>query len=420
MKKPVFHFSVCLLLIFAAPILTAQTPPAVNLADVVSLTLTENPSLKALGYQMQIQDARELQASIKPRPELVVQIENILGTGENQFLDAMQTTVSIAWVLERGVRERQVAAAEAGRSLVSAEIAIARLDVAAETARRYLECLYLQTRIINAQGGISLAEDAVAAIERRVDAGSAFNAELARARAELARRELVQEDIEHELLSAYYRLSAQWGESEPGFTRVMGDFFSRPEIESFETLQSRLADNPDLSKFLSQQRLQEAQLRLAEAQNRQPWQLSAGVRRLEITSDQAFVADFTMPLGKSNSNRGKVEEARTNMAITELEEAAERVRLETELFVIYQELQHSIQLSAALRDNIIPLYEEALNETQSAYEVGRYSYLALEAAQSDLLAARYDLIDASRGIFHNLIEIERITGIQVEIPQLSR
>ena len=388
--------------------------------QAVSRTLADNPSLLAEGYNVQAQEARVLQAGIKPKPELFVGVENVLGAGENDQFLAAQTTFSISWILERGVRERRVEAARAGIPLLETEMTISRLDAAAETARRYLDALVLQTRMTNAQEGIRLAEQAVAAIEVRVNAGSAPSAELARARAELARRELVLEDNEHELLSAYYRLGAQWGETEPSFSRVMGDVLERPAIVSFAVMQERLAENPDLTRYLTEQRLNEAELRLAQANNKKPWRVSAGVRQLELTGDHAFVADFTMPIGKQDSNRGRIEEMRAAIAQTQQEAEAERVRLETDLFVIYQELQHSLQVTQAIRENILPLYEEALAATQSAYDAGRYSYLEWNAAQLDLLSARDDLIDSSAGIYERLVEIERITGVQVNISNLSQ
>lgn len=401
-------------------VVLAQSAGVMDFNQAVSRTLAENPLLRAEGFNLRAQEARVLQASIKPKPELFVQVENILGSGENTRFDAAQTTFSISWILERGARERQVEAARAGMSVLEADTAISRLDAAAETARRYLEALVLQTRMTNAREGIRLSGEAVAGIQVRVDAGSAPPAELARARAELARRELVLEDIEHELRSAYYLLGAQWGETEPSFSRVLGELFDQPDIVTFEVMQERLAANPDLTRFLSRQRLNEAELRLAQARNKQPWRVSAGVRRLEITSDNALVADFSMPIGRQDSNRGRIEELRATIAKTDLEAEAERVRLETELFVIYQELRHYLQVTQAMRENILPLYEEALEATRRAYDAGRYSYLEWNAAQLDLLSSREDLIDASAGIYERLVEIERITGVQVNITTLSQ
>lgn len=391
----------------------------ISLDEAATRTLSESPALQAQGYQMQIQEARTLQAGIKPQAQFSVEAENFLGSGDNDMFSALQTTFSIAWILDRGIRQSRIDTESARMPVIESAMNVARLDAVAETARRYLECLDLQTRMVSAREGIRLAQAAVGEIETRVNNGIAPGADLARANAELARRELMLEDIEHELLSAYYRLGAQWGEVQPSFTRVAGSVFDQPQIDSLETFQSRLEQNPDLQVYLSQQRLNQAQLGLEQARNRQNWQISAGIRRLELTSDNAFVAAFSMPLGRQDINRGNIEAARNTILMTELEARAERTRLETELFVIYQELQHSIQLTAALRDNILPLYQQALEETRAAYELGRYSYLEWNAAQTDLLAAQNDLIEASKGFYTNLIELERLTGISIAAEQFT-
>jgi outer membrane protein, heavy metal efflux system len=88
--------------------------------------------------------------------------------------------------------------------------------------------------------------------------------------------------------------------------------------------------------------------------------------------------------------------------------------------VIYQELVHNVHLTEAIAQDILPLYESALQQTQLAYEAGRYSYLEWSASQLNLLNVRNDLIEAAHSIFHNLIEIERLTGVSVEVPRLSR
>ncbi|MDA0281526.1 MAG: TolC family protein [Proteobacteria bacterium] len=396
------------------------TAPSLDLETAITKAMAGNPSLKAAGYQLQIQDARIDQAGIKPRGQLGIEVEDVFGSGTNDMLEGIQATASVTWVLERGVRASRVSAARARSSLIESDIAIQRLDVAAETARHYLESLDLQARLVIAVEGIELGAAAVTAIERRVDAGSAPAADLSRARADLRRQELIVEDIEHELLSAYYRLAAQWGANEPDFNRVLGNLLDTPTIETFTNFESRLDQNPDLERYLTAERVYEAQLRLEQASNRQPWRVTTGFRWLNRTSDHGFVAGLSIPLGPEDSNRGRVAEARARITQSKLEREAERLRLRTELFVLYQELAHSVHLTAAIEQDILPLYESALEQTQAAYEAGRYSYLEWSASQVNLLNARNDLVEAAHSILHNLIEIERLTGVSVEVPHLSQ
>ena len=257
------------------------------------------------------------------------------------------------------------------------------------------------------------------AVQKRVRAGKSPQAELARARAELARMKLNQEDMEHELLSAGRRLAAQWGETEPGFTRLQGDLMTLPATESFATLKARIDQNPDFARFLSKQRVDEAQLHLARAQRKPNWRVSAGVRRLEITNDEALVANISLPLTLRNKNQGAIAEAQANLAQTNADAMAARVRMETSLFVMYQELLHSLHRAATYRDDVIPRIEQALSDTRHAYELGRYSYFEWRTVQEDLLEARSELVEASLDAHQNVIEIERLTGVRIAQPASS-
>ncbi|MEQ8408456.1 MAG: TolC family protein [Gammaproteobacteria bacterium] len=390
------------------------------LNEALDKAQVDNPTLRAVGIQRQLQQARIEQAGVKPRPQLNVEVEDAFGSGVNDLLQGVEATASVSWLLERGLRQSRVAAASARSSLVESDIAIQRLNVAAETARRFLDSLELQARLVIADEGIALGEDALEAIARRVEAGTTPAAELARSRADLRRLEMNEDEIRHELLSANYRLAAQWGATEPDFARVMGDLLAVPEIESFEAYLTRLEQNPDLERYLTFERVQQAQVNLEQARNQQPWRVGAGFRWQNKTSDHGFVANLTIPLGHQDSNRGRVAEARARIVQSQMEKEAEELRLRTELFVIYQELLHSIEVTEAIAEDILPLYESALEDTRAAYERGLYSYVEWSQAQLSLLNARYELVESAHSIYHNLIEIERLTGVPAQVPGLTQ
>lgn len=389
-------------------------PPAdgetVSLNDAVARTLERNPALIAFGYQIEAQEGRVVQSSLRPNPEFGVLVENALGSGTLEGIDRAETTLSLAWVLERGKRERRVNAARAGMSLLETDAEIRRLDAVAETARRFLDSIANQERLARTEEAMRLAEQTVANVGRRVQAGRTPDADLARAEAELARVQLDHEDVEHELLASNRRLAAQWGETRPDFTRVNGDVRALPSPDSFAALLTRIDENPNLARYLSEKRLREAELRLAETEAKPDWRVNAGVRRLEQTNDQALIAGITIPLGIRNRNQGRIAEARARLAMTDADRTARRVQIETQLFALYQELQHSLHRAATLRDEILPRVERALADTERAYAAGRYGYFELRVAQSEVLNARTALIEASIDAHRNVIEIERLTG----------
>lgn len=407
------------LAIFVSPAIEAQqaTEP-LHLADAVDRALAQHPALLAAGIQRDVQQARIVQAGIKPRPQIQIEAQDIFGSGQNDLLNGLEATATVSWLLERGLRQSRVDAASVRSSLVEADIEIQRLDVAAETARLFLNSLELQARLLIATEGIRLGEAAVVAIQRRVDAGTALPAELARARADLRRLELVQEDVEHELEGANYRLAAQWGAERPDFDSLIGDLFSIPAIDDFDDYLVRLDDNPDLQRYLTEVRVQQAELSLEQARNRRPWQAGAGIRWQNLTSDHGFVANLTIPLGPQDGNRGRVAEARARITQSQLERDAEALRLRTDLYVIYLELVHSVEVTQALSEDILPLYASALEDTRAAYQAGRSSYLEWSQAQLSLLDARYELLESAHSIFHNLIEVERLTGVPAQVSGL--
>ena len=83
-------------------------------------------------------------------------VENIVGTGPLTGVDGAETTISLSWVIERGKREQRIAFANAGVSVVDTKRRILQLDVATETARRFLDCLRLENKLEQANEARSL------------------------------------------------------------------------------------------------------------------------------------------------------------------------------------------------------------------------------------------------------------------------
>jgi cobalt-zinc-cadmium efflux system outer membrane protein len=403
------------LLCLSLPFSVMANPSAtenINLDQAVAQTLASNPQLQAFGYQLDIDRGHRQQAELAPNPELTVTVEDALGSGEYQGFDNAETTLSIGWVFERNIREHRASAALASESVTAVDIAILRVDSAAETARRFLEVLANQARAETSAAAVALAEQTVAAVQKRVEAGLAPGADLARARAELAYAGLTQEDNEHELATSRHLLAAQWGLTAPDFARADGNPYQLPATLPLPELQQRAEQNPEIQRYLAQQRLDEAVLRLAETQRKPGWRGSLGVRRYENVNDMALVTGFTIPLALKNRNQGNIAAAQAAADQTLAETAAAQVGIQTGLFVFHEALQHSLHRATTLRERVLPEIEQALEETRAAYESGRYSYFDWRAVQAELLAAQNELIDASVDAHRYVIEIERLAGVR--------
>ena len=405
----------CGLLIASATTATAQSgsisdASAITLDEAVTRSLKSNPELIAFGYQIEAHKGEILQSGLKPNPELRVSVENVLGTGLYKGVDGAETTLSIGWLLERGKRESRVEAAQSGLSVLEIMAEAKRLDTASETARVFLEILANQERLNKIEEVVLFSEKTVDVLKERVQAGGTSKAELARAEAELSRKRLDKEDLKHDLVSVNRRLAAQWGDTEPDFVNAHGNALVLPALVSFDHLLSLIDSNPDIERYTFEQHLHEAELRLAEARAKPSWSVTAGVRRFELTNDQAFVAGMSIPLTTRNRNQGGIAKAQANLMRTDADRETIRLRIETQLFSLHQELNHSLHRANALGEEIIPRSELAFSETQKAYLLGRYRYSELRIVQAELFDAQMGLIEASIDAHRNVIEIERLIG----------
>ena len=404
------HWLAALSLFFVAQWSAAASDEDLGLEEAIKRTLAHNPVLVAFGYQVQARQGRVTQSQIKPGPKLGLEVENVLGTGGRSGIKGTETTLSLGWVLERGKRRHYIEAARSGVSALEAQAEIGRLDAVASTARLFLDNLEFQERYKISQEAIGMAEQTVATVKRRVESGRAPAADRVRAEAELAKVRLVAADMEHDLSNARHRLATQWAQVHPDFRQVTGNWRQLPTPDSVAALLELVDGAPDVSTYMSQQRLREAELRLAEIQSRPDWLVSAGIRRLEQADDYAFSVGITIPLKAKDRNRGRVAEAQANLAMVDAQRAATRLQVEAQLFAIHHELQHSLYRAKTLRDELLPRLQEAAAQTRQGYEAGRYSYFELQQLESELLLTRTGLVEASIDARRLLIEIERLTG----------
>jgi cobalt-zinc-cadmium efflux system outer membrane protein len=384
---------------------------ALTLREAIRATLASNPDLKSFAYTLQAQDARIRSAAQTPAIELSVEVENVLGTGSVRGLKEAETTFALSRVVELGGKSRlRVDAAQAERDGLTIDRRAAQLDQLAEVTRRFVHVACDQKQLELTAEAVRLASGTVEAVKRRVDAAKSPEVELHRANVELIRAEVELEHAEHEYASSKVLLAAMWGETQPRFEAVNADLYALPTPESFDAFASRLQRSPDFTRFASIARLRDAEVRLAQSQRKADFTLSAGVRRLDASDDHAFVAGFSMPFGSRTRAQPAIDAATALASAVELQKTSAIVNARAQLFAIYQELRHEISEAATLRDRVLPQIQEALRETEYAYERGRYGYLELVDAQRAYLEVQRALIEASANSHTFRAELERLTA----------
>ncbi len=396
---------------FALPGFAGAEPTPLSLREALARTLQSNPDLAAYQFVLKAQDGRIDQAGYKPNPTLNSTLENVLGTGENKNLKAAELTIGLSQLIELGgLRGQRVAVAQSARETLETEGHIARLDVLAETARRFVSLVSQQEEHQLTHLAVELAEKTAGTVERRVSAAKSPLAERDRAAVALERAKTADAHAEHELMSARYDLVASWGAVRPDFELAAADLYALPTIADYDQLLTALENTPDLSRYLSESRLHDSEIKLALASRNPGVEVGAGLRRLQVTQDTALVFSFSVPLPVYNRNQGLVAEAEARKQGAAAQRAAALVKARAQLFRGYRELLDRRNEVTSLRERALPRMEAALKATEYAYERGRYSYLELVDAQRELLAVKGSLIEAAAQYHLTLIEIERLTG----------
>ena len=83
--------------------ITVTEPEGIlTLREVLALTLMHNPELKAFSLEIRAAQARQLQAGLKPNPEIEIEVEEVAGSGDRSGFDAAETVIQLSQLIELG------------------------------------------------------------------------------------------------------------------------------------------------------------------------------------------------------------------------------------------------------------------------------------------------------------------------------
>src|SRR5690606_10320197 len=224
-----------------------------TLPKALARVLQSSPESAVYPYEIRAAEARTLQAGLRPNPVLAVEVEKVLGNGAFSGVDAMEATLALSQVIEMGNKRnlrRDVGSWQ--RQAVERDYELARLDVLAAAASRYLEVAQTQRLLDFSEQVVEWTLAAQSVANRRFDAGSASRAELGRARTDAMQAALAVSNLEVRLANAKRRLASLWGDSEPDFAIVGAELFSLVELPDFARIRTQLEQAPQLQRFLTQ------------------------------------------------------------------------------------------------------------------------------------------------------------------------
>ncbi len=386
-----------------------------TLRDVLALALSENPELAPFAWQERANEARILQAGLRHNPELSLQVEDVLGTGAFRGGREAQTTLQLSQVIELGgKRAARAELASQARGVTKSEYELKRVEVLGEVAQRFIQVVANQEVLALALTNRQLAADALRTVQERVTAGKGSALEESKAQVALARGELLVEGAQHELNAARKKLAASWRSTRPVFEKAEAELFAYTAVPPFEKFARHISSSPEIARWVSEKKLREAEVKLADAQRIPNVTVGGGIRRLEGPGDEAFVFGVSMPLQLFDRNQGGVAEARALLGRTEAEQKAAEVRLGIVLLGLYEEMVHDSHIMEGVQKEILPKAENALAISREGFAQGRLSYLEVLDAQRTIFDVKQEYIQAATSYHQFLVELERLIGQPIE------
>ncbi|MHC5076127.1 MAG: TolC family protein [Planctomycetota bacterium] len=401
----------------SVPVREEITEPndVITLREALALSLMHNPELKSFSWQVRASEARTLQASLLPNPEIEVEVEEVGGTGGRSGFDASETTIQLGQLIELGGKvEKREKVASLESELAGWGYEAKRVDVLTKVTHAFVEVLASQERLKLADELVQLSEEILYTVSLRVEAGKDSPVEKTKAQLVLSGARVEQKQAVQRLKTARKRLTALWGNTSPVFEEAAGQFELVSGFPSESKLSSFLVGNPELARWAVEMERQRAILELEKANSIIDPRLSGGVQYLNEDNDTAIVFGVSVPVPIFNQNQGKILEARYNILKARNQQEAAEASLNLGLSEAYQGLSIAFIQATDLKEEILPGAQSAMDATREGYSQGKFDYLMVLDAQRTFFLSRAKYVESLAAYHRARADIEQLVGQSIE------
>jgi cobalt-zinc-cadmium efflux system outer membrane protein len=393
----------------------AEPTGIITLRKALALALMHNPELKAFSWDIRVSEARQLQASLWPNPELEVEVEEVGGPGARSGFDAAETTIQLSQLIELGGKSgKRVKVATFAKGLAGLDYEAKRLDVFTKVTKTFIEVLAGQQRLKLTEELLGLSKELLDTVTKRVDAGKDSPLEKTKAAVAYSNVNIQHRQAAGNLEFARKQLASTWAGQKPRFESVAGKLDSLTPLPSIDELTGLMEQNPDIARWALEINKGKASLELEKAKAISNITLSGGLQRFNETDDNAIVFGISIPLPISDRNQAGKLEAVYALARVREEQRAARIRIQTELVRAYQALFNSYTEATELDKNILQGAESVFQASRTGYSQGKLDYLHVLDAQRTSFEAKAQYIEALAAYHKARADVERLIGQRID------
>jgi len=362
---------------------------ALTLDEAVELARKNSPGLRAARIEQQAAGRSAEAAGLWENPELEFEGEG-LGGDSSDFSEG-EYAVSLTQAIPLGGKSRnQRAVAQQAVQVSVNQTAEVELGLVAQVRAAFAEALAQQEISAVRDEQEKLGRAFVAVAKERHAAGGASKMELIQADLALEEVLLEKQCCFGDLEASKKELASLLGVNLQELGVLVGDLYELVNEVPVTVDES----HPALQRLRAQEAQVRAEAALAKSQSAGNLSLGAGVKYEAADGAQSFVVSASIPL--SIRKRGRIERAAALLRAEGVSSQREQMRrdLQQQLNKTVQTVQRTAAEASQYKTRMLPLAEQAYVLTRKGYDVGRYSWMELLAAQQNLASLRIRYIEA--------------------------
>ena len=387
-----------------------EPPKLLRLEVALGLAMGANPEISVAMREKEATEGARIQAGVRHNPYISSEIQDTRR-------DTRQITLQFNQEIELGnKRESRLALADILHTKATAELDALKATIHANTVNAFYEVLVAQERLALSKSSFEVANAAVNAATKRVNAGKSSPVEETKSNIAAFTAKIELNQANSQLNSSRKRLSALWGNPFPVFEQAYGDVENIPLVPSFENLLALLENAPAIGIANLEVSARGGSTKLARSQSTPNITISAGiVHNNELGLNQAILG-LSVPIPLFDRNQGNVQEAVSLQYKAQDELIALKTQLATKLAGEHERLSVARLSAISLREEILPGAQNAFEAANKGFNAGKFNFLDVLDAQRTLFQAKSQYIQVLLDAHQAIAEIESILGHVVTHP----
>ena len=406
---------------------TAQTaPPAdqtVTLDQAIQEALAKNLNLAAEKLNINIAEAREITARLRPNPVLTVsgQTLNLLGAKytPDTPLGPNQLNIHTDFPLERGhKREERIALAMQEKSLVQLGVREVMRQVIAAVQNAFVDVQQAKENVKLAQQNLQSLLGVVTINEARLKSGDLAMVELDRSRVAALQYRTAVQQAQLQLDQAKAQLQQLMGRRVKSPNFGVADDIRRDALvidTPGEITRLAIARRPDYLADQQSQARSRADLRLQLANGKVDYSIGTEVTHQSAwgVSGNSLGVYFSVPLRIFNKNQGEIARAQREINLAAARVDALEMSIQTEVENAHRQYLVSKQLLTSIETEMLSKAKSVRDTTEYSYRRGEASLVEFLDAQRAFNEVNQTFNEARANYARSLYLIDAVSGATV-------